>query len=307
MNIKQLITRILLRIIRNIRVDRFLPDKLYLSMLYYKTFGKSINWNNPKTFNEKLQWLKLYNRNPEYTIMVDKIKAKDWVAERIGEEHIIPTLGVWNTPDEIDFDSLPNQFVLKCNHNSGIGMYICKDKSKMDVEAVKKELWKGLKHNFYLQGREWPYKDIPRKILAEKYITPDMGHSDLLDFKFYCFDGIPKLIMVAGGRDSGDKRFAYYDTEWNPIDIQWGAPKPDKNYKKPEQLQHMLEIASCLAKKLPHVRIDLYCIDNNILFGEITMFDASGFETISPYDFDIYLGNLIRLPDMRMGGNIKTQ
>ena len=170
MKIKQQFLRITLRILNDFRVDRFLSDKLYLSMLYYKTFGKSINWNNPTTFNGKLQWLKLYNRNPEYTIMVDKIKAKDWVAERIGEEHIIPTLGVWNTPDEIDFESLPNQFVLKCNHNSGIGMYICKDKSKMDVEAVKKELWKGLKHNFYLQGREWPYKNVQPRIIAEKFI-----------------------------------------------------------------------------------------------------------------------------------------
>ena len=295
MKIKQQFLRITLRILNDFRVDRFLSDKLYLSMLYYKTFGKSINWNNPTTFNGKLQWLKLYNRNPEYTIMVDKIKAKDWVAERIGEEHIIPTLGVWNTPDEIDFDSLPNQFVLKCNHNSGIGMYICKDKSKMDVEAVKKELWKGLKHNFYLQGREWPYKDIPRKILAEKYMVDESG-TELKDYKVFNFDGKPTIIEVDYGRFVNHCR-NFYDKDWKFIELQVQYPSNRSHQiTRPEHLEQMLELAESLSQGIPHMRTDFYNIEGRLYFGEMTFFHGSGLERFLPEEWDDKLGKLIKLP-----------
>lgn len=147
-----------------------LSDKLYLKLLFRHRMGYQLDLDNPKTFNEKLQWLKLYNRNPLYTVMVDKVRAKEYVANKIGEQYIIPTLGVWENVDDIDFDSLPSRFVIKCNHNSGKGMYICKDKSKMDVEKVRNGLRKGLRENYYLHGREWPYKDVPRRIIAEQYM-----------------------------------------------------------------------------------------------------------------------------------------
>ena len=151
-----------------------MPDKEYIDRLYYAKFGSHIDWENPKTFCEKLQWLKLYDRNPLYTTMVDKVKAKDYVADIIGKEHIVPTLGVWDDPDEIDFDSLPGQFVLKCNHNSGLGMCICKDKSKIDIKKVKNNLRMGLNEDAYMLAREWPYKDVPRKILAEQYLGDNL-------------------------------------------------------------------------------------------------------------------------------------
>ena len=153
------------------KISCLVSDKPYLEMMYWLNLGKKLNLKHPVTFNEKLQWLKLYNHNPEYTVMVDKVKAKEYVAKLIGEEHIIPTLGVWDDPDDIDFDALPNQFVLKCNHNSGTGMCICRDKSKLDIEKVKAELRKGLKENYFMRWREWPYKNVPRRILAEKFMV----------------------------------------------------------------------------------------------------------------------------------------
>ena len=149
------------------------PDDVFLKKAFRVNMHQELNLDNPQTFNEKLQWLKLYNRKPEYTMMVDKYKVREYVADTLGEEYLIPLLGVWDDPDEIDFDALPNQFVLKCNHNSGLGMCICKDKSKLDIEKVKKELKKGLKQDYYLTGREWPYKDVPRKIVCEKFMTND--------------------------------------------------------------------------------------------------------------------------------------
>lgn len=282
---------------------RWLPDEIYLKLLFRFKMGYKLNLRNPQTFNEKLQWLKLYNRNPEYTTMVDKYAVKAYVASIIGEEYIIPTLGVWDKPEDIDWDSLPNQFVLKTTHGGGGGgVFICKNKKTFDKEAAISKLNQSLASDIYKSLREWPYKNVPKRIIAEKYMAPDIGNSDLLDFKFYCFDGIPKLIMVAGGRHSSDKRFAYYDTQWNPINLQWGAPRPDKDFEKPEQLQHMLKTASQLANNLPHARIDLYCIGHNVFFGEITMFDASGLEKINPTDIDTYLGSLVKLPIKNGGG-----
>lgn len=275
----------------------WLPDKLYLSLRFRCQMGYWINWKHPKTFNEKLQWLKIYNRRPEYTTMVDKYAVKDYVARKIGNEYIIPTIGVWDRFNDIDFDSLPNQFVLKTTHGGGGGgVVICKNKKNFDIEKARTKIEHSLKSDIYKSLREWPYKNVPKRIIAEKYMASEKEYSDLLDYKIYCFNGEPKLIMVAGGRHSGDKRFAYYDTEWNTVDIQWGAPRPDKEFEKPKQLQLMLKIASQLSMGIPHVRIDLYCIKNNVFFGEITMFDASGLEEIKPADMDAYLGNLIKLP-----------
>ena len=176
-------------------VLKYMDDKTFL-MIYFRIFtGKRLNLKKPRTFNEKIQWMKLYNRKPEYTVMADKYLAKEYVAKKIGQQYVIPLLGVWDSPDEICFDELPDRFVLKCNHNSGTGMCICTDKSVLDIEQVKKNLRKGLNENFFLHGREWVYKNIPRKIIAEQYMTDESGY-ELKDYKIFCFDGVPKLIEV---------------------------------------------------------------------------------------------------------------
>ena len=178
-------------------LDR-MPDKPYLELMYWVNMDRKLDLKNPKTFNEKLQWLKLYNRRPEYTMMADKVLVRDYIAKTLGPEYLIPLLGVWDDPDEIDFDKLPDRFVLKCNHNSGLGMCICKDKSKLDIEKVRADLREGLKQDYYLTGREWPYKDIPRKILCEQYMED--ASLELKDYKFFCFNGVPRYCQVIADR-----------------------------------------------------------------------------------------------------------
>lgn len=288
-----------------VRIARLLPDKAYLSLKYFKAFGRFPNWNNPKTFTEKLQWLKLYNRKPEYTTMVDKYAVKAYVANIIGKEYIIPTLGVWDRPEDIEWDKLPEQFVLKTTHGGGgEGVVICSNKASFDRENAIRILNYSLNTDLYVINREWPYKNVPKRIIAEKFIAPEKDKLDLMDYKIYCFNGEPKLIMVAGGRYSGDKRFAYYDTNWNVVDITWGAPRPDKEFDKPAKLSDMLRVASQLSQDMIHSRIDLYCIENDVYFGEITFFDSSGFEEITPSEMDEYLGKLIKLPTIWGGVNI---
>ena len=283
----------------------WLPDKPYLSLRYRCQMGHWINWKHPKTFTEKLQWLKIYDYKPEYTRMVDKLAAKDYVAERIGKEYIIPTLGVWDSVENIDWESLPDQFVLKTTHGGGgCGVVVCPDKSKLDKSKAIKKLNESMHANAGVSFREKPYLNVPRKIIAEKFMAEHILalSSDLVDYKFYCFNGQPKLIMVASGRQAGDKRFAYYDTQWNPVNIRWGAPKPDKEFPKPENLDEMLKVAAKLSDKLIHARIDLYNIDAHIYFGEITFYDGSGFEEIDPPTYDEYLESLMKLDGNQMGG-----
>ena len=266
-----------------------------------------MDWKNPKTFNEKLQWLKLYNRKPEYTIMADKIKAKEWVAERIGAEYIIPTLGVWDDPDDIDFEKLPNQFVLKCNHNSGLGMYICKDKNKMDVEAVKQGLHEGLKENYYLHGREWPYKNVPRKILAEKFMVNEEEEtgrtcdysSDLADYKFFCFNGEPYYCQVIRDR-STEETIDIYDMEWNHqpfVGLNSGVKNGLSPVPCPANLDNMKKVCRSLAKDIPFVRVDLYVINEQEYFGELTFFPMQGMGSFTPDEWNKKIGDLLRLPD----------
>lgn len=273
-----------------------LSDEQYLKLKYKNVFGRNLDLENPKTFNEKLQWLKLYNRKPEYTVMVDKYKVREYIAQMIGEEYLIPLLGVWDNPDEIDFDALPNQFVLKCNHNSGTGMCICKDKSNLDIEKVKKELRKGLKEDYYLKFREWPYKDVPRKIIAEKYMEDASG--DLKDYKFYCFDGSMKFVMINSDRNTPKPtRADYFDRNFNWLDFTWGYSHAEVQPQKPEQFEKMVAIAEKLAAGLPHIRVDLYECNGQIYFGELTFFDGSGFDKIEPLEWDYKIGEYIVLPE----------
>ena len=281
-----------------------MPDEEYLKRKFKAIMGRELNLESPQTFNEKLQWLKLYNRKPEYTMMVDKYKVREYIKEMIGEEYLIPLLGVWDDPDEIDFDALPNKFVLKCNHNSGLGMCICKDKSKLDIPKVKKELRKGLKQDYYLTGREWPYKDVPRKIICEKYMEDNSN--ELIDYKLFCFDGMPQMTLVCSGRFTKDGlKEDFYNNEWELMNLQ----RPDHGnsslcYQCPEKYELMKELASKLSKNLPFERIDFYEINEKVYFGEITFFPASGFESFKPDEWDSKLGEWIELPKSNGGGYV---
>lgn len=279
-------------------IARLLPDKLYLSIKFYNRFGYWMNWDHPKTYNEKMQWLKLYNRRPEYTIMVDKVKVKDWVAAKIGNDYIVPTLGVWKSATEVDFAELPNRFVIKCNHNSGMGMYICKDKSKTNVENIRKGLKKGMQENYVIQNREWPYKNVPHRILAEQFLE-EKGKQTLDDYKVMCFDGKVKLIELHEGRFTDNHTQAFYDRDWKLTSItQIGYGKVAKEVAKcPSLLDEMIRLSEILAKDIPHVRVDWYIVNNHLYFGEMTFFDGSGFDSWGSQEDDLLLGSWIKLPE----------
>lgn len=280
------------------RFDRW-SDEEYVKKIYQASMGTPLDLDNPQTFNEKLQWLKLYDRRPEYTMMVDKYLVRKYIADKLGEEYLIPLLGVWDNPDDIDFDKLPNQFVLKCNHNSGLGMCICKNKSKLNIEKVKKELRKGLKQDYYLRGREWPYKDVPRKIIAEKYITEN--GNDLIDYKFFCFNGQLDSVMLCLERNTGNTKFYFFDRYWNlcRYNIRGKEAPKDFTLSKPYNIEKMFEIAEELSKGLPFARIDLYNVNGQIYFGEITLFPDSGFDSNLLLETDKYWGKLIHLEEVK--------
>lgn len=272
------------------------PDEKYLKAMFAAAIGKNLDLENPKTFNEKLQWLKLYDRRPEYTMMVDKYRVREYIASELGEEYLIPLLGVWDNPDEIDFDALPNQFVLKCNHNSGLGMCICKDKMKLDIVTAKAELRKALARNYYLSFREWPYKDVPRKIICEKYMVDESGY-ELRDYKFFVFDGKVKALFIATDRSAvTDTCFDFFDRDFNHLPFINGHPNAAKNISKPENFEEMISLAEKLGDGIPQTRIDLYNIRGKIYFGEITFFHWSGLVPFEPEEWDYTFGNWITLP-----------
>ena len=273
-----------------------LPDDEYLKRRFKAVMGKSLDFNNPQTFNEKLQWLKLYNRNPQYTIMVDKYKVRDYIAETLGEKYLIPLLGVWDEPDDINFDELPNQFVLKCNHNSGLGMCICKDKSKLDIKKVKAELKKGLKQDYYLTGREWPYKNVPRKIIAEKFMALS-GNTDLVDYKIHNFNGKPRAILVCSQRFTEEGLHEdFYSPKWEKLEVKRPEyPTSELAIKAPQKLEEMLFLAEKLSKDSPFMRTDFYEIDGKVYFGEITLYPASGLSKFDPEEWDYKWGSWIAL------------
>lgn len=269
-------------------------DEEYLKKLYKFRMGKELDLNNPETFNEKLQWLKIHNRNPLYTTMVDKYAVKKYVADKIGEKYIIPTLGVWDNVEDIAFNKLPKQFVLKCTHDSG-GIVICKDKSVLDFNEAKKKLKKSLETNFFLKWREWPYKNVKRRIIAEEFLE-DANANELVDYKVLCFNGEPKIVEVHKGRFNGKHTTDNYDIFWNKTDIeQYDLPKSDEIMPKPAFLEEMLRLSKLLSKDLVHVRVDWYFANNRLYFGELTFFDGSGFNLFCG-DADELLGSWIKLP-----------
>lgn len=280
-----------------IRCNFLFPnDELYLKILFRLYMGKKLNLKTPQTFCEKLQWLKLYNRKLEYTRMVDKITAKEYVASILGEEYIIPTLGVWDSFEEIDFSKLPKQFVLKTNNGGGAsGVVVCKDKAILNKKSARKKLEHSMKSNLYDSLREWPYKNIKPKILAEQFMQDDSGQ--LRDYKFYCFAGKVKVILIATNRFNS-LNFNYYDLSFNPLSIESREVKlSDSVINKPKKWEDMIVIAEKLSKGLPFIRVDLYCVDERVYFSELTFFDASGYDDLSSEYWNNLFGSWIQLPN----------
>ncbi len=270
----------------------FLPDKMFLKLRYRLVFDKKLNLKTPKLFNEKIQWLKLYDRKDIYTMMVDKIEAKKYVANIIGKEYIVPTLGIYNEFDDIDFNVLPKQFVIKCNHDSD-GLIICRDKSKLDIEAARKKINRCLKRNYYAIGREWPYKNVKPKILIEEYME-DKKTKVLRDYKFFCFNGIPKIMYISEKSHTKDQKIAFFDMDYNQLDIK----RTDyNNYEKlpniPVNFEKMKKLAAVLAKKICHLRVDFYEVNGKIYFGELTFHTGSGFISFEDDKWNLELGKLI--------------
>lgn len=262
--------------------------------------GNELNLVEPQTFNEKLQWLKIHDRKPYYSQLVDKYEAKVWAGKIIGEEYIVPNLGVWDTFDEIEFEKLPKQFVLKCTHDSG-GLIICRDKNKLDINQARKVVEKSYKRNFYWSGREWPYKNVKPRIIAEKFMsdgrTEEMG---LTDFKFFCFNGKPEFIYISHGLENHDLAgISFYDLKGNKLPFKRMDYKeiPGEQFPLPNNFDEMVNVAEKLAieVKNPFVRVDLYEIEGNIYFSEITFFPCSGFIPFDPCSVDKKLGKLIDL------------
>lgn len=271
-------------------------DETYLKLMYYFKMGKRLNLKNPVTYNEKLQWLKLHDRNPKYTLMVDKLAVKDYVASLIGKEYIIPTLAVWDTVDEIDLSGLPDKFVLKTtNGGGGGGVVICRDKASFDLVAAKKKLSRALSSDIFIQTREWPYKNVVGRIIAEEYISD--GSSEVLkDYKFYCFNGIPKVMLVATERFKSEHPcFDYFDMEKNHLPFTQGGENNSVQPSLPENFDEMVKSAAALSVSLKHVRVDLYDANEKIYFGELTFFDSSGYAPFYPEEWDRIFGNWIEL------------
>ena len=278
-------------------LSKILPDKSYLSLKYRLVFHKKLDWKSPKTFSEKIQWLKIYGREEIHRIMSDKYLVKQYISEKIGQEYVIPLLGVWNSEKDIDFESLPQKFVLKCNHNSGTGMVICKNKNLLNLDDVKKGLKKGLKEDYFPISREYAYKNIPRKIIAEEYMEDGKTH-ELRDYKFFCFDGEPKALFIASGRSKGEHAvtFDFFDMDFNHLPFTNGHPNSDTPIEKPICFEEMKKLATILSEGIPHVRVDFYEVNGKVYFGEFTFSHWGGLMPFEPDEWDTIFGNWIKLP-----------
>ena len=274
----------------------WMPDAMYLKLCYRSAFHRKLDLSNPKTYNEKLQWMKLYDRNPLYRTLVDKYVVREYVAKHVGEEYLIPQVGgPWSSPDEIDFDALPEQFVLKCSHGSTTNI-ICKDKRKLDVEAARAKLKKWLGMSWYWYGREWPYKDMKPCIYAEKYME-DEEVGELRDYKFFCFGGKSHYVLVSTNRGSGKHTCGdFFDMDYCHMPFHKKHPNAEVLPAKPRNFEEMRDLAEKMSKDLPAVRIDLYDVNGRIYFGEYTFYSASGFGPFQPEEWDEKLGALIPLP-----------
>ena len=271
----------------------FIPDKLYLKLMYKIKMNKNLDLKNPQTFNEKLQWLKLYDRKDIYTKLVDKYEVRDYISETIGKEYLIPLIGVYDKFDDIDFSKLPNQFVIKCNHDSG-SVVICKDKKNFDIKEAKKKINSALRKNYYYNGREWPYKNVKRRIIIEKYLN-ELDTGDVRDYKFFIFNGKFAYSFVCSDRFN-DLKFTFYDREGKFLDIKQGGCLNDSDVSKPVNYQKMIKLAEKLAKDTIQLRVDFYEINDKIYFGELTFYDSSGFAAFEPEEWDLKIGGWLKLP-----------
>ncbi len=296
MIIKDLLHSFLWFILNN--TYKYWPDSLWLKVLYRAKLHRNLNLKTPVRFTEKLNWLKLHDHNPLYTRLVDKYEVKQYIKEKLGEQMVIPSYGVWEHFDDIDFDKLPNQFVLKCTHDSG-RFCICRDKAVFDVEGARKKLETSLRNNFFWWTREWPYKNVKPRIIAEKYMED--GENDVLtDYKFFCFNGIPKMMYIS--KDvSIDPRTDFFDMEWNHLPFRLKDPNADIVPEKPSLFEEMKEIACKLSSGIPHVRVDLYVINNHIYFGEMTFFHNSGIFSVTPDEWDYKIGDWLDLGTCKNG------
>jgi len=271
----------------------FIPDKQYLKIMYRLRMGKKLNLKNPSTFNEKLQWMKLNDRKPVYTQMVDKQEAKVLVADAVGDKYVVPTLGIWERFEDIDFTKMPNQFVLKCTHDSG-GLVICKDKDKLDLESAKRKIKRSLKCNFYWVCREWPYKNVKPRIIAEKYMQD--GANDCLPvYKVFCFNGEPKIIQAIQNDKHENESIDYFDTDWNLLKMKQNYPNSSVPLGKPDKLSEMVDLARTLSEGHSFLRVDFYVINGEVYFSEFTFYSDAGMAKFEPEEWDVKLGEWVEL------------
>ncbi len=276
-------------------IMRYVPDRIYLKMRYGLCIHRKLNLRNPRGFNEKLQWLKLYYRDPDYEMLVDKLAAKDYVSQHYPDLKVIPTIGVWERPEDIDFDTLPNQFVIKCTHDTG-STIICKDRNHFDAETARIRLRHALKRNMYYPGREWVYKNIQPKIIAESFLTDD-NSNELMDYKFMCFDGKVRCSFVCSDRFSHEGlHVTFFDKDWNVMPFTRHYPMKKEGVPKPVCYGQMVVLAERMSKGMPFVRIDFYEINHTVYFGEYTFFPGSGLEEFDPEEWDTTIGHWITLP-----------
>lgn len=284
----------------------FIGDILYLKISYFFFMGKKLDLRNPITLNEKLQWLKLYDRKGYYYELVDKYEVKKYVKNIIGEKYVIPTLAIWNSVDDISLKLLPNKFILKCTHDSG-SCIVCEDKNKVELNKVKKFLYNRLKYNYFWLGREWAYKNIKPRIIAEKYIEDSENHG-LIDYKFYCFNGVVECVLVCLDRSSGSPKFYFFDKNWDLKRYNKLGKNAPQGFSlpKPKNIEEMFKVAETLAKSInvPFIRVDLYNIDGKIFFGELTFYPDSGMDRNRLYETDVYFGNLVDLNIVKGMNNI---
>jgi hypothetical protein len=277
----------------HITLFRILPDKAFLRLQYRMRIGKKLNLHNPLDYTEKLQWIKLYYRKPEMSTLVDKYRVREYIKNQLGEEYLIPLIGKWDKVEDIDFSSLPDEFVLKCNHDSG-SVIICKDKKEFNIEEAKKKLRKKLHDNNYYLSREWPYKNVKPCIICEKYMKDDDG-SALTDYKFFCFNGEPKIMYWSKDK-ADDPKTDFFDMDYNHLPIRMRDPNAAVPPPKPKKFEEMKKLAKKLAGSFPHVRVDFYEINNHIYFGELTFFHCEGMVPVQPVEWNRKLGDWITLP-----------
>lgn len=284
---------------------RYMSDEQWIKTMWRVRTGRNINLENPRGFNEKLNWIKLYDRNPQYTNMVDKYLVRDYIRDTIGEDYLFPLLGVWDNANDINFESLPNEFVLKCNHNSGEGMCVCKDKSVLNTEEVRKKIQIALGKNYYLSEREWPYKNVQPKVICEKFMkdnSPANHTGTLIDYKFHCFNGEPKFLYVGvddiSEGSKGELKLSFLDMNWETPEYYRKDHKPMPiKVDKPKTFDEMVYVARKLSKGIPFVRVDLYSIDDKVYFSEFTFFPGGGFGFFSPEKWENLIGDWIELPN----------